>query len=192
MVKRSRRCYALYSGDTAAALLALGGSVRIASGSGVKTMPVEDFFVDDGLKNTVLQSGELMTGIVIPSQPASQQAAYLKYRKRGVIDYPLAGVAAAVDKDRNIIKSMRIAVTGVGSAPFLVTGLDRVVKDRTITENLVNSISELAWKQAHPLSRMDVSPSYRKHLVGVLTKDALNYVAGFDKAPPSARIKKIS
>ena len=189
MVKRSKRCHALYSGDTAAALLALGASVRIVSVSGVRTLALENFFVDDGVRNTVLQPGELITGIAIPSQLNGRRAIYLKYRKRGSIDYPLAGVAAVLAKDSETIRSLRVAVTGVGSLPFLVAGCDSLFKDQVITANLIDSLSEMVWKQTRPVSRMEVSPSYRKHLVRVLARDALNYLTGLVELAPSTCLK---
>lgn len=190
MVKRSNRCHALYSGDTAAALLALNASVRIYSVSGARKLSLENFFIDDGLQNTILQPGELITEITIPAQPVDQRATYLKYRKRGAIDYPLAGVAAVLAADsQGAVRSLRIAVTGAGSVPFIVTGCDSVVKDQVINANLIDALSKMAWEQTRPVSRMEVSPSYRKQLVRVLTGDALNYTAGLVETAPSTCMK---
>lgn len=191
MVKRSKRCWALYSGDTAAALLALGALVRIVSTSGVRTLPLESFFVDDGVHNTVLQPGELITEVVIPALLTGQQAVYMKYRKRGTIDYPLAGVAAVIEKNSQNIRSLRIAVTGTGSAPFSVAGCDSLIKDQTISSGLIDSLSDMAWKQTRIVSRMEVTPSYRRNLVRVLTRDALNYITGLEKTNPSTCMKNL-
>ncbi|MBI5440863.1 MAG: FAD binding domain-containing protein [Deltaproteobacteria bacterium] len=166
MAKGAKRCYALYCGDTAPALLALGASVRLVRKGGERLIPLEEFFVDDGQKHTVLQQGELVTEVVLPAPTQGQKGTYLKYRKRGAVDFPVVGVAAVV---RN--GEARVAITGAGSAPFLVAG-----PSRCSTSDDVERIAKVAWRQARPASRMEVSPSYRKLLVRILTKDALEEI----------------
>ena len=120
MAKRSKRCYALYCGDTAAALLALGAQVRLVSSCGERIIPIEKFFIDDGMHHIDLHPGELLAEVIIPGSAPGQQGTYLKYRKRGALDFPIVGVAAVIKEEINANSRVRIAITGVGSSPLLI------------------------------------------------------------------------
>ena len=173
MAKGSKRCYALYCGDTAAALLALGAKVRLVHSQGERTIPLEEFFKDDGQKHTDLQAGELLAEVVIPLAAKEQRGSYLKYRKRGALDFPIVGVAVAVQRKAGKPPAIRIAVTGAGSFPFLVAIPPELLTEEKPSPEVIERLAESARKQTKPVSQMEVSPSYRRQLVGVLAKDAL-------------------
>ncbi|MCM2358448.1 MAG: FAD binding domain-containing protein [Geobacteraceae bacterium] len=178
MAKGSKRCYALYCGDTAAALLALGAKVRLVSLGGERTVPVEEFFVDDGMRHTNLRPGELLAEVILPGPGTGQRGTYLKYRKRGALDFPIVGVAAVINKGATAASRLRIAVTGVGSSPSLVVPPADFPAGTGLTHEMIDRMAEIARKQVKPVSHMEVSPGYRKELVGVLVRDALEKLAG--------------
>ena len=173
MAKGSKRCHALYCGDTSAALLALGARVQLASSAGERTVPLERFFVDNGMRHTVLRHDELLAGVLIPLPQARERATYLKYRKRGAVDFPIVGVGAHLREEAGASPQIRIAVTGAGSFPFLVAGLPELVAGKELTAEVVARVAQSARKQTKPVSNMEVSAAYRKQLVEVLVKDAL-------------------
>lgn len=173
MAKGSRRCYALYSGDTAAALLALGAQVRLVSSGGERTIPLEEFFIDDGMHHTDLRPGELLAEVILPKGAEGQRGTYLKYRKRGAVDFPIVGVAATISGQAGMPPLVRIAVTGAGSLPFLIAIPPGIIPGNPLTGVMIAHLAEAARKQAKPVSRMEVSPHHRKQLVGVLVRDAL-------------------
>lgn len=173
MAKGSKRCYALYSGDTAAALLSLGAQVRLVTSSGERTIPLENFFIDDGMHHTDLRPGELLAEVVLPQPTEGQQGTYLKYRKRGAVDFPIVGVAAHLNERPGLPPLVRIAVTGAGSLPFLIAIPPGIISGDILTAEMVAQLAVVARKQAKPVSHMEVSPHHRKQLVGVLVRDAL-------------------
>ncbi|TAK29329.1 MAG: 4-hydroxybenzoyl-CoA reductase subunit beta [Chloroflexota bacterium] len=177
MAKGSRRCYALYSGDTAAALLALGASLILVSARGERRVSVEDFFVADGKKPTVLESDELIAGVTVPRQVERAHGRYLKFRRREAIDFPIVGVAGFLAQDEGVCRALRVAVTGVGSAPLLIEGIEPHVLGRRLSAELVDEVAEMAHRQAKPVSHMEVSSAYRKRLVRVLVRDSISQLA---------------
>src|SRR5262249_44030203 len=62
----SKTCWAVYSGDTAAALLTLNASLLIASSNASRTVSLGDFFVNDGAVRNRLNPGEILTEVIIP------------------------------------------------------------------------------------------------------------------------------
>jgi 4-hydroxybenzoyl-CoA reductase subunit beta len=177
MAKGSKRCYALYCGDTAAALVALGAKAKLVSIDGERTVLIEEFFVDDGVRHTILQPGELLAAVIIPAPGAGQQGTYLKFRKRGALDFPVVGVAAVINKRANDVSRLRIAITGVGSSPLLIALPADFQAESELTQETVDRLAEIAQKQVKPVSHMEVSPNYRKELVSVLVQDALKKLA---------------
>lgn len=173
MAKGSKRCHALYSGDTAAPLLALGARVRLASTAEERTMGLDDFYVDDGKRPTVLRPNEILTEIVVPGQLDGQRGTYLKFRRRGTVDFPIVGVAAVLTEEAGLCRGLRVAVTGAGSVPFLVRGAGELALGSRLTAERMGEIADLAWNQARPVSHMEVAAPYRRRLVKTLVRDAL-------------------
>src|SRR5256886_6762384 len=67
VVAGGKRCVAAAPNDTAPVLLALAASVKIVSPRGERTIPLREFYVADGLHNTVLAPAELLTEMRIPA-----------------------------------------------------------------------------------------------------------------------------
>jgi 4-hydroxybenzoyl-CoA reductase subunit beta len=93
--------------------------------------------------------------------PPSAASAYAKIRVRGAIDYPLAGVAVALAGSGGVIVSLRIAITGTNSRPFIVVGTDELV-GRPIGEQALQKIDRLVQKQVQPMRTTVASAHYRR------------------------------
>ena len=97
------RCFIVHPSDTAVALTALQASVNIASGGGTRTLPIEQYFTGpnvDLMRENILQTGELLTSITLPSPISEQHSVYLKARERESGDFALVSVAAALTVHR--------------------------------------------------------------------------------------------
>src|SRR3954467_1751658 len=91
-----KKCWAAFSADTPAALLCLNAEVNIASPSGYRRVPIAQLYNNDGVDRIKLAKTDMITSIYLPESSSGWRGAYKKLRMRGSIDYPLAGVAAAV------------------------------------------------------------------------------------------------
>ena len=174
MAKGSQRCYALYCGDTAPALLALGAKVRLVSLRGERIVSLRDFFVDDGKNPTLLQADEVLTEVLVPVPEEGQRGTYLKFRRREAIDFPIVGVGASVTRENGVCQQACLALTGVSSSPVIIKNIDAILLGKKMTEELAGEAAQAAYTEVKPVSQMEVSPSYRKRLVRVLVKDALS------------------
>ena len=122
VAKKSKRCYAAFSGDIAPALIALAAEVEILGPKGSRRVASADFYRDDGMAWLTLAADELLVGVHIPLCD-DWTTSYEKIRVRGAIDFPLAGVAVALKRKGSSIDDLRIACTGVSSRPLAVEGL---------------------------------------------------------------------
>src|SRR5256714_12813428 len=94
----SPRCWAVSSSDTAPMAIALGATVVLAGDDGEREAPVAALYRDDGIDYLAKQPHEGVTEIRLPA-PARTSSAYVKLRRRGSIDFPIAGAAVAVELD---------------------------------------------------------------------------------------------
>lgn len=120
VVVKSDRCYATYHGDVAPALMALGAEVIAVGPAGPRRFAIADLFVEDGSQRLTLQPGEVLAVVIVPSV-SGRRAAYEKARIRDAVDFPLAGVAVALRRDKDVIADIRVAITGTNSAPLLIS-----------------------------------------------------------------------
>ena len=164
---QGQRCHAAFSGDLAPALLALGAEIDIAGAQGQRRMPLSELYVEDGKAHLTLAAGELIVAVHLPAKaPAS---AYEKVRTRAAIDFPLAGVAVALSVKGKTIGSLRIALTGTNSRPFLLDGADAFA-GQALDDKLLQAIDRLVQKQVQPMRTTLASANYRRLTAAALAR----------------------
>ena len=112
------RCVAVNPSDTAPALVALDASMVIKGAKGERIVAAEQYWIGPGIDITrmnVLQTGELLTAIRIPSTMAGAQFYFEKVRDRQVWDFPLVNVAAAMKPNDGNIGEARLVVNAVAA-----------------------------------------------------------------------------
>lgn len=172
-----KRCHAAFSGDLAPALIALDAKVVLRGTSGKRKIALGDLYREDGLAHLAISPGEILTRIEVPAPPPGALSGYEKGRLRGSIDFPLAGVAAALMHRDGILEALRIAVTGTNSRPFLVGGFDRV-SGRPLDDALFAEIDKSIRKQVAPMRTTMAAGNYRRHLAAALAEKLLKRLTG--------------
>ena len=167
------KCWAAFSGDTPPALLCLSAEVEIASSSGLRRVPLHDFYTGIGDNYRRLAPHELLTRVFLPKSAAGYRGVYRKLRIRGSIDYPLAGVAVVIQRSNGHISYARVALTAVNPAPVLVKGATEALTGKVMSEDLAQAVGELAGRMAKPLTTSALTPEYRREMIRVFTKRAL-------------------
>ena len=174
---QGNRCHAAFSGDLAPVLLALAAEVDIASLRGNRRMPLADLYVDDGAKHLTLGPGEILASIRVPPQPAGARAGYRKARARGAIDFPLAGVGARVEMRDGVFASLRVALTGTNSLPFLLEGTDEF-RGQAPDDAVLGKLGKLVLKQTSPMRTTVTHSNYRRQVAAVLARRLVSDLAG--------------
>ncbi len=164
---RGKGCYAAHSADTVPVLLLLGAEVELRSVRGTRRVPLASLHTDDGRTPAALEPGELLTRILLP--PPSGRVVHRKLRQRGAIDYPLLLTAVRVDEDDlGRVRGGRIVLSALGPRPIEVEGAAEA-----LAAGNVEAAAELAWRQAFPLSTHHAPSTWRKHMVRVEVRRAL-------------------
>ena len=167
------KCWAAFSGDTPAALLCLNAEIEIASVSGLRRVPLHEFYTGLGDNYRRLQPDEIVTRVLLPASSADYRGVYRKLRVRGSIDYPLAGVAVIMKRSNGHVADARIGITAVNPAPVLVKGAGDLLEGKVVDEVLAEAVGDLAAKTAKPLTTSALTPEYRREMIRVFTKRAV-------------------
>ncbi|PPQ40543.1 4-hydroxybenzoyl-CoA reductase beta subunit [Rhodoblastus acidophilus] len=172
VVAKSDRCYATYHGDLAPVLMALGASAIVARAGGLRRLPVENLFREDGAHYLTLAPDEILAAIALP--PLNGRAAYVKGRVRESVDFPLTGIAAALKREGDVIAALRVAITGMNSAPLMVDVSKLIGKpwnDETAT-----LLSNALRSRATALATTLAGPKYRRRAMQGLARRLMDQV----------------
>jgi 4-hydroxybenzoyl-CoA reductase subunit beta len=163
---QGKKCRAAYSGDVAPALLVLDANIEVAGA----LRPLQRLYQDDGAKHLALQPGEIVAAVHLP--PTRGRSGYAKLRSRGAIDFPLAGVAMMISLNNNIIRELRVALTGTNSRPVLIEGTETLVGSEA-GEAAGTALAKLVQKQAGPMRTTLTAADYRRQGAMVLARRLL-------------------
>jgi len=150
----SDSCIATYPGDMAIPLAALDAVVHLESTGSSRSVPLTEFHLlpgDTPDRETVLNPGEIITGMTIPAVPFAGTSRYLKVRDRQSYEFALTSAAVALDLDGQTIREARIALGGVGTKPWRSREAEAVLEGGPATEENFAKAAEAALAGARPL-----------------------------------------
>jgi len=168
----SPRCWAVSSSDTAPMAIALGALVTLAGPEDERELPVAALYRDDGIDYLAKQPAEVVTSLRLPAADGTRTA-YVKLRRRGSIDFPIAGAAVAMRLDGSTVTSCRIVLSAVASHPLEAAEASEFMIGKAVDEESVRAAAEIAAKPAKPLDNADLSHFWRKRMVRVVVEQAL-------------------
>jgi len=166
-------CNSSPAADSIPPLIAHSAMCHIAGPIGRRTVPVEQFCTAPG--RNVLEPGELLVALTLPSQRSGSGSAYERFIPRNEMDIAVAGAASWVQLDENgqQIEQARIALSAVAATPVFAAEASDWLAGQMASEDVFTKAGEMARDVASPIDDMRGPAEYRTHLVGVLTKRTL-------------------
>jgi carbon-monoxide dehydrogenase medium subunit len=157
-------------------LLALGAELRLVSAAGARTVPLSAFFKD--VFETELRPGELIRSIRVPPLASGACAVYLKFLPRTADDYATVGVAAMLARDANgRCTEARIALSAAGPVPFRADKAERSLLGSVVDAAAIEQAAGLSADAAEPFDDVRGSAAYKKDMVRVFVRRALEAVS---------------
>lgn len=153
-ILHAERCVAVNVSDTAPALIALDAKFIIHSRKGERVVDAEDYFLGpeaDITRLNVLQPGDLLTSIRVPSVFAGAQFYFEKVRDRNVWDFPLMNVASALRLSGDAIQQVRVAVNGAAARPLRLKSVEEAVRGKQRSPETGEMAGRIAVEGAVPL-----------------------------------------
>jgi xanthine dehydrogenase YagS FAD-binding subunit len=117
----SDHCIATNPSDMCVAMAALEATIHVQGTNGARAIPIGDFHVLPGStphRETVLEPGDLITHVTLPTPIAGSRQVYLKLRDRTSYEFALASAAVVLTVEVGRVTRARIALGGVGTKPW--------------------------------------------------------------------------
>lgn len=152
-------------------LMALGGEVVVKSQTGTRTLTAAELFI--GPLMTSLAFDEVITEVRLPKLPDNTGIGVEELARRHG-DFAIAAAVVAVHLDpTGRLDLVRIGVGGVGSTPLRLLDAEGQLAGATGTAAELAAAAEAAWNAVDPMDDVHASSSYRKDMVRVLVRRAL-------------------
>jgi 4-hydroxybenzoyl-CoA reductase subunit beta len=171
-------CFATFSGDLAPALMTLGAEVDIIGPAGSRTLQLQQLYIGyarhdgagdgDGKRYLALGRGEFVARVRVPFEPGLRSG-YDKIRVRRSIEYPVAGVAAALRREGAKLADLRVAITGTNPRPVLLEGTRRLCGE-PLDDHVLDGLEELIRDQIMSMKTTFTPGHYRRRVAGVLAR----------------------
>jgi 4-hydroxybenzoyl-CoA reductase subunit beta len=172
----SPRCWAVSSSDTAPMAIALGGVAVLVGLDGEREIPVAGLYRDDGIVYLAKRPEEVLTALRLPAARGTRSA-YVKLRRRGSIDFPVAGAAVTARLEGDTVVDCRIVLSAVASHPLEVEAAGAFLRGKPLSREAIEQAAELAARPAKPLDNADLSHFWRKRMVRVVVEQALTRIS---------------
>jgi carbon-monoxide dehydrogenase medium subunit len=166
--------HALPAADGTIALTALDAQAEIASPAGTRKMPFTSLFAGPG-KSALDKSREIIVGFYIPTHKTLKVSSCFKriMRPQGVA-LPILNCAVWLQREKDVIKDIHIAVGPGGPIPFRATQAEDALRGQSFTDKAFESALDVLLKQAQfRTSARRASADYRRHIVGGLFRDVI-------------------
>jgi carbon-monoxide dehydrogenase medium subunit len=169
-----------YASDPPAMLLALDARVSALGPNGSRQIPLSDFFL--GFYTTALAPDEMLTEVIVPALPASARAIYLKYTSRSAEDRPCVGVAAIVHVDEaGRCRDLRVAVGAAVETPRRIATVEALAHGQELSDEVIEAVADGYARELDPLSDARGSAWYRREMIRVFVRRALQEIRDGDR-----------
>ena len=167
-------CRASPSADTLPPLIADGAEVTIHGIRGERRVALEDFFTGPG--KTVLEPGDLVTELRVPAPAPRTGKVYLKHGRRKAMELATVGVAVSLSQS-----DIKIVLGAVAPTPIRARKAEAILLNKIPNADLIDQAAQAAMEEARPIGNVRASASYRREMVGVLTRRALERALNLSK-----------
>jgi carbon-monoxide dehydrogenase medium subunit len=152
----------------------LGAELVVRSSAGERRVWAEDFFA--GPLTTVMNAEELLVEVRIGTTSPDCGWSFEEFApRRG--DFAIAGVAALIVAEAGRCKVARLGACGVGGTPIRLGAAEEALEQDGLDASAVEEASRRAAAAVEPTSDVHASADYRRYLVGVLTRRAIERAA---------------
>jgi carbon-monoxide dehydrogenase medium subunit len=150
--------------------VALDAQVVLESTRGRRQLAASDFLV--GNLMNAREPDELLTEVHFPVRPARSLHGFAEFARK-VGDFPLVTAAVQLESDAGTCTTARVAVGGADATPIRLAECERALAGEKLTGALAADVGDLAAESVSPADSPYVSTEYRRDLVRVVVRQAL-------------------
>jgi carbon-monoxide dehydrogenase medium subunit len=161
--------------DWPAAMLALGGELKMSGRQGERSVDAEKFFL--GPMMTAIGANEILTEIRVPAAQRRCGYSYLKMAQQAS-GFAIVGVAVALRLDgKGRCEDVGIGVTGLGDKPFRAHAVEERLRGSKLTGKVIEAGAAVIADGLEPLEDLHAAADYRAHLARVYAGRAIQAAA---------------
>jgi 4-hydroxybenzoyl-CoA reductase subunit beta len=177
VVPQKEKCYATFSADMPAALMALGATMDLVSARGRREVGLAGVYNgSDGIQRMSKEPDEMVAGVNIPADATLWRASYKKLRLRDSFDFPELGIAAAIRMERGRLTGFRLIANALEHVPVVLDDLGATAMGTELVDEQIVAIAKEAEQRVRPVKNTNLPPSYRKAMTKVYVERALRDV----------------
>ena len=162
---------AVPSADLPPVLIAAGAYALIAGMDAERKVPFKELFL--GPRKTVINEGEILTHVMIPSIGNNTGISYKKIKLRGANALAVASAASSISMEGDVIREGKIVLGAVAPVPMIAGQASRMLAGRIPSDKLFSAVAAAAADEAKPISDIRGSREYRIKLIRVLAERSL-------------------
>ena len=169
-------CNGVTSADSASTLHAWEAIVELTGRSGIRRLPIKDFYIKAGQVDIRAEDGEIQTAILIPKASYENcYGHYIKYAMRNAMDIATLGCSVNVrlSPDKKTIARARIAYGVAGPVPMRCPSAEEAAKDKPLTLETAEEFSLAVLKDIHARDSWRASKAFREHIAVELARRCL-------------------
>ncbi len=165
-----------YASDPPCLLVALRARIKARSAKSEREIPLVSLF--KGFYETALAADEILTELIVPDPQPGTRSTYLKYVSRSSEDRPCVGMAAVLETQADgTCDELRLVAGAVAEIPQEITAAEEQARGQRLTGPLIEEIAQAYADAIEPLSDLRGSPWYRKKIIQVLARRAMQQVS---------------
>ncbi len=163
------------SADWPAAILALGGELRLRGPRGERRLAAEEFFL--GPLTTAIEPDEILTEICVPVFQRRCGSAYLKMAQQAS-GFAIVAVAVSLRVNtKGRCEEIGIGVTGLSDKPFRARLVEARLRGNKLTPKLIEASAAQVAEGIDPLEDLHAAAPFRTHLARVYAARAIQAAA---------------
>lgn len=164
--------------DVSTMLMALGSRAVFLSKKGGRVVPLSETFT--GVCTTCIGEDELLASILIPVPSDPRGSGFYKLKKREALSLSLVNSGAVLESDGRRITGATLSVGAVAVTPLMIPKAREVLvgKGPAECEQYFASIARGAMELSRPITDVRGSAEYRKEMVAVCARHALEEAHG--------------
>jgi carbon-monoxide dehydrogenase medium subunit len=163
-----------YQSDPPTVLMALDAVVELLGRAGTRHLKLADFL--KGSYDTALEPSELISALIVP--PAGHlRGTYSKFTTGSSEERPCVGIAALTSMKKGVCVELRLVVGAVSPKPARLQSAESMARGERLTQGLIERIASDASRNVDPIDDLRGTADYKRHLVYVLVRRALDRAA---------------
>ena len=180
----SERCVATSSADSVPALIALDATVTLQSQHASRTVPLAEFYSDDGAVPTVMRADELITRVSVPA--CADRTAFIKVTPREGIDFGLGNIAVRIAGADAAPTAVCIIVNSLGVQPMRLRAAEAALLEQGLSDQGIDYALRVARQDLGEITNLWSPAGYKRRLLRTLLRRSLQQIRA--AAPGGSRV----